>query len=135
MINLFNKDRKVLVADINEKNKNGYTFTKKALESMYNAISEEKIFGQLGSIKEAGGIDLTKATHECHSPQLKDGKLYCKIKFLDTPYVEEALGYLKEHNFDLFTFKPEGTGKTDPVENIIYDYTLNSVNLFIESED
>lgn len=135
MINLFDRSPKVLVADVNETNKNGYTFSKDAIRSMYDSIKEDNIVGQLGSIKEQGGVELTKATHRCYSPDIIDGKLYCKIEFIDSPYVEEALGYLKEHSFELFTFKPEGNGKTDPITNKIYDYELNSINLFIESKE
>jgi len=143
MINLFKKNKRVKIADTTSKHnfrvennvKENVTYSESALKSMKDAIETEKIFGQLGSIAGNGGVNLTRATHKVTNPKLKDGILTCEIEFLETPYVEEALGYLTDHEFDIFTFKPEGNGAVDPKEKIIYNYTLNSVNIFIESDD
>lgn len=134
MINLFDKNKKVKIASSIDVDRNGNSYSMEALRSMQKTINEEDIFGQIGSINDSGGIDVTKATHKCYGATIEDGVLYCKIKFLDTPYVEKTLGYLKENSFELFSFKAEGEEQVDPTTDKIYDHKLNSVNLFIEKE-
>lgn len=137
MINLFNKKFKVKIADTISPNKNGEVFSKEALESMYKSIENDKIIGQLGSIKQSGGVELSKATHLIKNPTMENDSLMAEIEFLETPWSEQLKEILLtfDDELDSITFKPEGDGDVDPSTNKIYNYSLNSVNIFIEQND